>query len=430
MLMTGAASAGFTVLTFLSGVIIARLLGVEGRGQYGAVLFWAQFGVVFFAFSFRESASVLLRQEDIPAPERLPSLLLYGIALVVLMLITVLMLNYSGAVQVENVSPLSLVLFVCTVCGIALFSQAFISIEAAKLNFAAVNQDRLIAPGLFVFLVLGLAFAGTAKLEWVLAAFVIGKLPVLTLWLWRYRKQIRPEIDKAFMGRVTRLGAKFHGATVLTLISQQIDRLILVAIWPMERLGFYFVAFSAAGAGFAMVSQAIGLTLLPSLAGCDQAQRRDRLERILRYTVLAAIGFAALIILTAPFVIPLIFGDAFRPAIGYTQGLALALVFVPIRSVVLEANRSVAKGRPGIEMAIVSLVVFLIVYVATGFTAANHLFIAIGAGNAAAIVVGLRHPVAAGDMRLLHGLVPRPEDVIFLCREVWAHLPIPRRRSS
>ncbi|MEM9234146.1 MAG: oligosaccharide flippase family protein, partial [Pseudomonadota bacterium] len=205
--------------------------------------------------------------------------------------------------------------------------------------------------------------------------------------------------------------------------------LILVSIWPMDRLGFYFVAFSAAGAGFAMVSQAIGLTLLPSLAGVEQVQRRDRLERILRYTILAALGFAALIIVTAPFVIPLIFGEAFRPAVAYTQGLALALLFVPIRSVILEANRSAGKGRPGIEMALASLAVFITIYLLTGFASAGHLFLAIGAGNVAAIAMGLRHPVAAGDIRLLHGLVPRPADAFFLMREARNHLPVSLRRS-
>ena len=423
MLMTSMSSVGFTVLTFLSGVIIARLLGIEGRGQYGAVMFWAQFAMLFCAFSFREGATVSLRSDERSALQLLPTLLATASLLFLGAAIIVAGAYQFGVMRIDGVDGSLIVPFVIACCAVALLSRSFISIEAAQLNFATINQDRLLAPGLFCLALVFIMASGIHMLSWVLWAFIAGKLPVLCLWVWRYRARLFGRIDRLFAGQILKLGFKYHAAATLTLVSQQIDRLILVAIWPTQQLGLYFVAFSAAGAGVTMVSQAIGLTLLPSLAGTEQAERRDKLERIFRYTLIAAAGFALAVIVTAPIIIPLVFGTEFRAAVPYTQGLAIALALMPVRAVVLEANRSIQLGRPGIEMAIASLAVFLAIFAVTRFAVPWHLFIAIGASHMAAIIAGLRFPVARGDFRLAHGLIPRPADAVFLVREVVGHLP-------
>ena len=424
MLGSAASSAGFTLLTFISGVVIARLLGVEGRGQYGALQYWGQLMMMLGTFSLYQGATVTIRQEGREARPLLPTLLLCGAGLMIPTVIAVVLGQKVGLIAPEGVPGDLVIGYILAMCAIAYLSRSFVALESAQLNFGTINTERLIAPTAAMLLLIPMALTTEMTLALVLLAFILGKLPVLAVRSWRYRRELRPRFDADFARKAGTLGLKFHAAQALTLISQQIDRLILVAIWPAERLGFYFVAFSAAVAGYSMVSQAVSITLLPTLAGSPPEERRDRFERLFRYTLIAAGGFAAAIIVVAPLLIPLVFGEAFRPAVAYTQGLALALAFLPLRTIVLEANRAVAKGRPGVEMAVAALAVFLVIFGATEFAEPWQLFVAIGASHIAAIAAGLRHPQMAGEFRPAHGLIPRPADAVFLVREVRRHLPL------
>jgi hypothetical protein len=69
-------------------------------------------------------------------------------------------------------------------------------------------------------------------------------------------------------------------------------------------------------------------------------------------------------------------------------------------------------------MALASLAVFLAVFAVTRLAAPSDLFWAIGLSNAAAILVGLRHPVRAGDIGLAAAVVPRPGDVAYLAGQL------------
>lgn len=420
---TAVSTVGFTILTFLSGFLVARLLGAEGRGHYGTIQFWSQFVMVLCTFSLYQAGTVILRNDGQDPRPHLSAMFFVSAALYGITVMVILLGVSFGVISVEGVSVGAGLFYLLAMAAVSYLNRSFDSLETAQLRFTTINIERLIAPGSAVVILVVVALFGTVTLELVLLAFLIGKLPVLAVRFWRYRHFLLRAVDLDFARRASGLGLKFHMAQSLTIISQQIDRLVLVSTWPADRLGHYFVAMSAAGAGFAMLTQAIGMTLLPSLAGCAKEQRRDRTERVFRYCLIAASGFSVMIILTAPFLIPFIFGEAFRPAVIYTQGLAVAMALSPLSAVVLEANRAVARGRPGVEMAIASLLIFLGIYVMTGFAEAWQLFLAMGLANFAAILVGLRHPISAGDFRLSHGLIPRPQDILFLLREIRAALP-------
>jgi O-antigen/teichoic acid export membrane protein len=416
MISTSLSSVLFTLLTFASGVVLARCLGEEGRGQYGAAYFWAQFLISLGSLSVFEAA-IVRRDADVPAERYLSSLLVVAAALAIAAIGVFGLATAAGAVNVQGVSNATLILFVAACALISLLSRAMSTVENMRHNFKLLNFERLFSPFMFVLFSVAAAFLFGGTVISLMGAFLLSILPLFLLRLRRFRKAIFLPVNLDFSNAAVRLGARFHVAATLTLVATQLDRLILVYAWGPERLGHYFVALSIAGAGLSMVSQALGVTLLPMLSAVHPAVRRQRVERLFRYTIFATAMFVAGIWILAPVAIPIVYGAAFAPTILYAKCLSLALAPLPLRSIVLEVNRSVQKGRPGLEMAAASLVVFLVLFACTQFHRISDLFWAIGLSNVAAIVVGLRHPLAAGDMRLGSALVLTRTDFTYLASQ-------------
>jgi O-antigen/teichoic acid export membrane protein len=420
MIGTSLSSVLFTAITFVSGVVLARCLGDVARGQYGAAYFWAQFLVSFGSLSFFEAAVVRVDRSEAPEPY-LTSLMATAALLTVLATGVFALAMAAGLVSIPGLAPAVLLGFVAVSAATGLISRSMSTIENMRRNFALLNIERVFTPAVFTLLVLVVAVVFPRDLGAVLIAFLAAAAPLLLVRLHRFARWLRAPLKLGFARDTFRLGAQFHVAATLTLVATQLDRLIVVSAWTPAQLGHYFVAVSVAGAGLAAVSQALSLTLLPTLSGVEGEARRDRLERLMRCALLATTAFSSAIWLVAPFAVPLVYGAGFATAAVYAQGMAIALAPMPLRTIALEANRSMQRGRPGVEMALASLAAFLAVYAATRLATPRDLFIAIGLSHLAALAAGLRRPVQAGELRLGQALIPRPGDVAYLASQLFRY---------
>ena len=69
ILGTSATSFALGLATFISGVVVARALGVEARGEYGALLLVGQVGSILGLLSFFDAAVVrIASRNDISGP--------------------------------------------------------------------------------------------------------------------------------------------------------------------------------------------------------------------------------------------------------------------------------------------------------------------------------------------------------------------------
>ena len=190
----------------------------------------------------------------------------------------------------------------------------------------------------------------------------------------------------------------------------------MVSLWPPEWVGFYFVAYSVAGAGISLASQAIQITLLPHFSGLNIETKRAMVERVFRLSLVAGAAVAMPVFAIAPWIVPLAYGADFAPATSYVQGLVIAMAFTPALWVVNVANRAGERGRPGVEMAIAALCVFGAGWLVTGFAHPANLFVTMTLANLISIAAGLRHLIKDGAARLGLMLVPGPGDMLYLVR--------------
>lgn len=151
--------------------------------------------------------------------------------------------------------------------------------------------------------------------------------------------------------------------------------------------------------------------LFPYLAGMEAEARQERVHLILRLTGLisAATVLGGLCIL--PFAIPFLYGAEYLAATPMALGLLAALGMLPLRAVVLEAGRSLGKGMPSVEMAVVSIVVMLGLYGVTGFANPAQLIVSLALANLLSLLAGARHLVRDGVIRPGRHLLPGMADV-------------------
>lgn len=414
-------SGALLVITFLTGILLSRILGPEGRGQYGSILFWGQFGGAFLTFSLFEATIIKLRARGGDARDYLPSILVLALGLGLFATLVGLTLIMTGVIEVAGV-PLSLVMLgIIAFLWIAVFQYGFLAIEAANLRFHIVNLERVVCPLLYLLAVTVLWLLDESALLIFISLYLLTKLPVLVLMIYRGRKHFKRPLDRPMMRESSKFAVRLTVPRTAASLAGEADRLVIVPLWSAEMLGYYFVAMSTCGAALSLAAQAIQVTLLPSLSGLPLEEKRHKVEQLIRLSTLVAIGVVVALWIAAPFLVPLVFGEEFRPAVIYVQGLVFASALRPIISIVNIANYSSERTLPGVHMAIAFLVVFGAGFLLTGFDEPREFFIALGFANCANIAVGFYHLARKDELRIGREIIPGPKDVVFLIAAFWRY---------
>ena len=424
---TAIASGVLIVITLLTGIMIARAVGPERRGSYGTVLFWSQLGVMVFSISAPDALIVRLRNRAQEPRLAVPVAIVLVLGLLVPATLVALGAGSVELVAIPELGSTTSTLLVWVLLAIGLLNQGLMAIETAGLEFSRVNLDRVLTPILFVLSVTVLAALDHASVLTLLVAFAAAKLPVIGARVWRFRRDVLRPIDWGLAREVIQLGPRLHLATAALALASQLDRIVVVSLWPSDRMGYYFVAFAAAGAGVSLASQAVQITLLPYLSGIADEAKREVTYRAFRLSLIAGGAVAVPVFLITPILVPLAYGQEFLPAVGYVQGLVIPMALVPAQWVINVANRSSGRGRPGVEMALATTTVYAATYVTTGFREPVHLFAAMSIANAASIAAGLRHIYQGGPTLAVQTLTPSLLDLRFL---VGAGLRYAKRASS
>lgn len=417
---TSAASIGVVLFTVISGVLVARMLGPEARGEYGSILLIAQTATSLASLSYFDGVVVSLRsgaRTDTEDPAAvIPSGLLMASFLTLIVSGSLAVLLPLFGLTLIEVSNAHFLLISTAIAATTFVSSAFISIERSLLRFDRFNMSRLLSPALYgLFLLLFWAVASdritVATAIWL---FIIGKSPMVFVWAWVYRKDVLSRLDPSFARRAGAAGLRLHVAFVLTVLAGGMDRLIGVATWDNAVLGQYFVAFSAVGAGIGVISSSLTAILLPYLSATPKLQRPVRINRVLRLTFLASALFVAVGFVVLPIVIPLLYGQAFAPSVRFALFMLVAMSIQPLRVVVLEASRSLGTAMPSTVIALTSIAVLWGGYFLTGYRDPVVLIVFLGLANLSSTAIGAWNLHRAADLKFDRSILPSLDDVVLL----------------
>jgi len=397
-------------VTILTGLVSAALLGASGRGVLAALLTGPAFlsGVC----SLGLHAAVIYRMKEQPEEART----FFGTALVLALALGVCAVVIGWVAEPfwlhhydAHVLWFGRLLLLVLPMTIATWTMTGAAESQGWFTFA---NGTLYLQNCAVLLLLGiLAWTHTVTPESAALAYLAPTVPVFIYFAVRMAQRMRPRTPRLWHAkRLLGYGIRLYGVDLLNTFQTYSDQLVAVAFLPPALVGAYSVAQSIARMPV-VVSTGVSSVLFPSVAARAQGHVLERVALSFRMVTLATAAVAFSLALAGPYLLILIYGPSFSPAITPLRILLVATVISNGTAILYQAYA--ASGRPG-YITLCECLGLCIGLPLMGVLAA-HLG-AIGVGVAVLTAAVLRAGSATAGMSLITGarwprLLPDSRDV-------------------
>jgi O-antigen/teichoic acid export membrane protein len=349
---TTAANVAVPVSALITGPLLARYLGPTDRGALAAVLVPLQLIGIVAAIGLPEAVAYTVARRRAPLRQVLRSGLTIGLisgvaaGLVLVVLAPVLLRNAPEYVGLMR-----------WMCLLVVFSMAMAVVRAVAQGvgrFDLVNAERWLSVVTRVPLLVLLAVTGALTVPsaaW--ATYGTGAAAMLVLWLVVRERQAPVEPAPRLTRGLLSFGAQAWVGTIASMLVLRLDQALLAPLVGAAQLGYYVVAVS-----LAEVPSTLQLAVRDVMF-TTAASRRDphviaRSNRVLIVITLAVACAGAVV---TPWVLPLLFGDGFEPAVRMAQILLFASVAAGVSLVVGAGLLSMGRPRARSIAQILGLVV-------------------------------------------------------------------------
>jgi O-antigen/teichoic acid export membrane protein len=350
----GTSLAGQVVI-LVSGVIAARLLGPEDRGNLALLILIplaiSQLGSlgVPLAVTYEFSKDVDLGRGTLRNIAR-PVIIWTAVLVLADAAITaILVLGRDVDVQVAAV-------FMLVMVPADTMRQYGLAILQGRQDFSAFNTLRLL-PAIAYSAIAVVAFVMDAKGLPLFALSYAGSyfaVAAITFAIALRRSPPKQVPGASTASAMVRFGMRGLLGTVSPLETLRLDQAIVGVLLAPAALGMYVVGVSFTNLP-RFVAQGIGVVAYPQVAAEHDASRAQRsMWRFFWLSVLVCTGVVIPLELAAPRLVPTFFGDAFTPAVGIMQILLVASLFLSARRVLTDASRGFGLPTAGTTAEVAS----------------------------------------------------------------------------
>lgn len=350
-------------LTLVSGVIAARMLGVEGRGQIVLVASLAQMASqLTLGGSMPNAITKELASHGLRARDGLHGLV--GRWVVWGLLGAIAASSFFLATEGSDLDSMAIGLAV----GIVIMSLAAMTSRILIGAMLGESADPLkiamtgVLPQLFATVVLGTALA--VGIDWNPVEIVVVMIACQALVLaFRLRSLKRPtgrpedRLDRRELARIAR---HTHIGSIGPLDGLTLDRTLVGSMIGSTALGLYSAAVSL-GSLAAILGATVAMVALPKLAAAQHGPReveRALVRRWLLMSVLVLVPTVLVFEAANPIVIPLVFGDAFEGAVPCGYWYVAASGLLAFRRLLIAVLQARGRGAVAswIELALTPFV--------------------------------------------------------------------------
>lgn len=343
------------ILSLLVGVgtsvILARVLGPEGRGIYALAVLLPSLIVTFGNLGIGHATVYYVARGEFRRQEILGSniLLSAGIGCIGILTGLVAVLFFREAVF-PGVSPGYLLLALVLVPLEIFFSY----INYVLLGAQQVKEFNYVQIAQAVLFLVFTAFALLGLRTGITGAIVAGLFSwlVVDTLVFRIARRVAGGIDlklnSSYIKRATTYGVQAHLASILGFLNYRVDMFLVNGFLGPAAVGLYGVAVGLVEKLW-MLSFAASTVLFPRVAAENEEQRQKEFTPLVVRTVLwiTALGAIALALLSH-WIVVLLYSEAFLPAVGALQALLAGITALSAWR--LLANDIAGRGFPGVNI--------------------------------------------------------------------------------
>lgn len=340
--VTVATSVSMQFFALLQGMLLARMLGPDGRGEVAGAMLWPN---IFGSLGGLGISFILARRAGSGDEDNRLTALAFGGAII------------TGSISVAScyfALPLLIpgsLSYVISLSYIYLlyipFSQLganLLALDHGAGRFGRFNFNRaLLSPLYLIALVLVWRFAQD-KVIWVIVAMIgVNALAALLRLVYRFRSLLSGAFSVIRFGELVRESMPFLATNIILVLYEQADKAILMWAVPVDQLGFYTVAASAIGVA-KIIPQGLALVMFSVSNKMEPGKGFGNLAGVVRRGFLVT-GLSAIVVWSglAAFV-KAIYGEEFAPAIQMAEILLLGVITAGGGEIITQALRG--QGRP------------------------------------------------------------------------------------
>ncbi len=315
---------GMAALNLLIQGLLAYMLLPEGRGAYAVCIVFGTLLGLLLTPGAAQGAQYFVAARLISVSQGVSSALIISLVGGGLAAALALPLIYSDVPFFQKAEThtflLALILVPLTVISVALDHQLVAQRRFRRL--AVFSMLRVMANA---FTILALVWGLGLGVDGAVMAFAAGHCVMIVACLLDLRRHCGLAFEipgRLHFTRILGYGLKYYVARVGNAIEPHIGIVVLGLISSQAEIGL-FSAASALMLGFVLISNSVGIALLPRIAGLERA---DLVALCLRLVCMAtAFALLAFLALSTPLV-HLLLSDAFLPAVPLLWILAPGLL--------------------------------------------------------------------------------------------------------
>jgi O-antigen/teichoic acid export membrane protein len=327
-----------------TSILIARMLGVEGRGHVAAavlipmlVSYAGELGLPV-ATGFLLGGSNRTRRGRILATAE-------GLALALSVLWTLVTVALILFVPLERDARLAAFVFLPFI-PLNIFQRVYLTVLQTDLRLGVFNAVRVAGALVYIGVVGGLYAIGGSGVVAVVLAQLLGNVVWFGLPLIFVRPLVWPRVDRRIARELLSYGARAHIGSMSAVDTLRVDQLLIVLLLGVHDLGLYAAAMTFITAN-RMIGVSVGMVAFP-VAVRSRIDRRPGhpLLALLAGTVALAFPLAAVEVESATGLLRVVLGSDFVDAARPLAILAGASVLMNLRQVLSDWLRG--SGRAGL----------------------------------------------------------------------------------
>ncbi|HEY4135437.1 MAG TPA: oligosaccharide flippase family protein [Alphaproteobacteria bacterium] len=344
------ATALIQVSNIASGVLLARFLQPDGRGELAAVILWPSVIAAVGIFGLHEAVAYHAARRRHGAGEILRSSLLLGAVLSLILLpVGAAVVNLVFAGQPGDVRAAAF-LYLAFI-PLNFFGLFVVGLFQGRLRFTEWNLLRTSVQVFYVLFILLFYFTGMGDVHGFALASLLSNVAMIALAValhrrvdWRSGAAPAATAEPPAWRALTRYGISVHFGATAAIVAERLDQMIISVMLPAADLGLFVIAMTLSRLPLVLATT-LATVSFPKIAGAaDEAGKAHIFGRYARATVLVTVPTAAMLAVLMPWLLPLFFGPAFAAATPVAWVLLISAVPISLKAMMGAGLKACDRG--------------------------------------------------------------------------------------
>lgn len=315
--ITLATSVAKLAVAMITGIILARALGPEGRGQLALLLLIPIMIGSLGDLGVGQSSVYLLAGKRVPLSRVVTGVMIVAVLLSAVAIgVALVVFSFTRGSVFQGIQPLHFYMIVSAVPAWLLLKYV-VNIYRGIGRPLSYNLVNFLEPVTYLILI-GLLFAFGASVGNAVIARIATLLLIAALAFWLLRLhapgQVRPDFDADTVKGLASNGAQISAMLAMGFLNRRIALFFVNGFLGNTEVGYYVMALTLAEVLW-ILPDSVGVVLFPKISASTPEDAAKITARTSRYVLLLGVAGALVVAALAKPTVTVLYGGEFAPAV-------------------------------------------------------------------------------------------------------------------